>query len=256
MNGTIYFRAVKQLNRWPGVLWAWYYFIVFALIFLLLAPAFYWLLRSEQGWPAANKLRVWWARVLFLLTGIMPRIRYQQELDRQRPYIFCANHFSYLDIPLAALVVRQSWRFMAKAELNNIPLLNIFFRTIDISVNREKAWDSFQSYEEARRSLQQGMNIVIFPEGRISPHAPALAPLKNGPFRLAIETQVPIVTCTMLDNWKLLQVDGWVLWGRPGITRVIVHKPIETVGMTLDDVPALKEKVFTLLQNDLSQFSD
>ncbi|MCS6916263.1 MAG: lysophospholipid acyltransferase family protein [Chitinophagales bacterium] len=216
-------------------------------------PAFFILLRSPKGYRAANRLRQLWACLLFLLTGIVPVITYRAQIDRRRNYVFCSNHFSYLDIPLAALVAGPSWRFLAKAELNNIPLLNIFFRTVDISVDRENAWESFQSYQESLRSVDHGLNLVVFPEGRISPKAPQLFPFKNGPFRLAIEKQVPIVPLTMLDNWRLLRVEGWRIEGRPGVARIIVHEPIETQGLTPADAPQLRQRVFDLLAHDLKQ---
>lgn len=213
------------------------------------------LLRNPRGYGVANRLRQLWARLLFLFTGIIPVITYRCRLDRSRPYVFCANHFSYLDIPVTALVAGPSWRFMAKAELKKIPLLNIFFRTVDISVDRDNAWESFQSYQEGLRSVEQGMNLVVFPEGRISPQAPRLVPFKTGPFRLAIEKQIPIVPLTMLDNWRLLQVNGFRIEGQPGRTRVIVHEPIETKGLTVSEVSALRQRVFELIANDLKQVS-
>lgn len=234
-------------------MWAWYYFLVFSLIFLVLYPFFWVLLRHPRGYRAANRLRQFWARLLFLLTGIIPVIRMQRPLDRRRNYIFCSNHFSYLDIPTAALVAGPSWRFLAKSELNNIPLLNIFFRTVDISVDRDNAWESFQSYREGLKSIEAGMNLVVFPEGRISPVAPRLVPFKNGPFRLAIEKQIPVVPLTMLDNWRLLHVDGFRIHGRPGRIRVIVHEPIETAGMTLADVGRLRQMVYERIAGDLER---
>ena len=237
------------------VAWAWYYFFIFALIFLLFYPGFAILLSKEKWYPHANKLRVVWARILFLLTGIIPRIRFEQPLDRSRSYIFCSNHFSYLDIPMSALVVKKSWRFMAKVELGDIPIFNIFFRTVDIPVHRESARESFKAVQEASESLDRGANIVVYPEGMIGPHPPVMVRFKNGPFKLAIEKQIPIVPLTMTDNWNLLYVNGWKMYGHPGISRVIVHPPIETEGMTLADLNPLKKKVFHIIEQDLHQFN-
>ncbi|MFI5135030.1 MAG: lysophospholipid acyltransferase family protein [Chitinophagales bacterium] len=237
------------------VLWAWYYFFIFALVFILLYPLFAIFLSNEKWYGAANRLRVFWARVLFLLTGIFPSIRYTGHLDRSKNYIFCSNHFSYLDIPVSALVVKKNWRFMAKAELSDIPILNIFFRTVDISVDRESGRESFKAFQEAGESLENGMSIVNYPEGKISNHVPTLARFKNGPFRMAIEKKIPIVPLTMIDNWKLLFVDGWKMHGRPGISRVIVHPPIETKHLKPEDLDELKRKVFQIIEHDLVKFA-
>lgn len=242
---------MKKFTHLLKVLWAYWYFFIFALIFFLFYPLFLIFLSNEKWYVYANRLRIAWAWLLFLLTGIIYRIRYEEKLTSKKSYIFCSNHFSYLDIPMSALVARRNWRFMAKVELEDIPIFNIFFRTVDIPVNRERARESLKAVEEARESLHKGMSIVIYPEGMIGLHPPKMVRFKNGPFRLAIEEQVAIIPVTMMDNWKILFVDGWKMFGRPGISRVFVHSPIETKGMTLDDMDELKEKVYKIIDHDL-----
>ena len=144
------------------------------------------------------------------------------------------------------------FRFMAKLELSNIPLFNIFFRTVDISVNRGSITESYKALRLAAESIDNKDSLVIFPEGKIAHHPPKLEKFKAGPFRLAIEKQVPIVPVTFLDNWKMLFVDKKV-WGRPGITRAIVHAPISTKGMTADDIDALQKKVYAIIENALKE---
>jgi 1-acyl-sn-glycerol-3-phosphate acyltransferase len=244
---------VNKITHVLRVLWAYWYFFIFALIFLILYPAFLILLSREKFWKSANRLRVIWGYILFFFTGIILKVHYEKKLDRQRAYVFCANHFSYLDIPVSALTVRHNWRFVAKEELGNIPILNIFFKTIDIAVNRSSARESFRAVRRASESLDKGMNIVMYPEGTIGPEPPNLVRFKNGPFRLAIEHQVPIVPVSMIDNWRILFVDGWNISGRPGIARVFVHSPVETKGMTLDDVNELKMRVFHTIDEQLKK---
>jgi 1-acyl-sn-glycerol-3-phosphate acyltransferase len=246
---------VKNLFFPLKVLWAYWYFFIFALVFLLFYPAFAILLSREKWYMAANRLRIIWGKILFLCTGIMLRIHYERELDRSQPYIFCSNHFSYLDIPVSAMVVKRNWSYMGKVEISYIPILNIFFNTLDIAVNRENNREGFRAIKEANESLDKGINIVVYPEGRIGPHPPAMVRFKNGPFRIAIEKQIPIVPLTMLDNWRMLFVDGWKMHGRPGISNVIVHAPIETKGMTMDNINSLKEKVFHIIESDLKKYT-
>jgi 1-acyl-sn-glycerol-3-phosphate acyltransferase len=141
---------------------------------------------------------------------------------------------------------------MAKLELGKIPLFNIFFRTVDISVNRSSMKESSRAFHQASENIDKGMHLIIFPEGTIGDHPPKLMRFKNGAFRLAIEKQVPIVPITFIDNWKLLYVGGKI-HGRPGIARTIVHKPISTKGMTLDDVSALRDRVHAIIEQTLKE---
>ena len=93
------------------------------------------------------------------------------------------------------------------------------------------------------------------PEGTISRDSPKLRPFKNGAFKLAIEKQVPIVPITFLNNWKLLQ-DRPLLQGlsRPGLACIVVHKPIETKGLTLEDLLTLKAQVENIIEKTLHTF--
>lgn len=145
------------------------------------------------------------------------------------------------------------FRFMAKLELSNIPLFNIFFRTIDISVNRGSITESYKALRIAAESIEEGDSLVIFPEGKVAHHPPKLEKFKAGPFRLAIEKQVSVVPVTFLDNWQMLYVDKKI-WGRPGIARIVVHKPISTIGLTLDDIESLQIKVQDIIENTIKEY--
>ena len=244
---------MKKTGYFLKVIWAYWYFFVFVLLFLLLFPFFYILLSNKKWYPAANNLRRVWAWLIFLFTGIIYSIKRESKLNKNQAYIFCPNHTSYLDIPLFAMCYRGYFRFMAKLELSNIPLFNIFFRTIDISVNRGSITESYKALRIAAESIEEGASLVIFPEGKVAHHPPKLEKFKAGPFRLAIEKQVSVVPVTFLDNWQMLYVDKKI-WGRPGIARIVVHKPISTIGLTLDDIESLQIKVHDIIENTIKEY--
>ena len=244
---------MKKTGYFLKVIWAYWYFFVFVLLFLLLFPFFYSLLSNKKWYPAANNLRRVWAWLIFLFTGIIYSIKRESKLNKNQAYIFCPNHTSYLDIPLFAMCYQGHFRFMAKLELSNIPLFNIFFRTIDISVNRGSITESYKALRIAAESIEEGDSLVIFPEGKVAHHPPKLEKFKAGPFRLAIEKQVSVVPVTFLDNWQMLYVDKKI-WGRPGIARIVVHKPISTIGLTLDDIESLQIKVQDIIENMIKEY--
>ena len=100
----------------------------------------------------------------------------------------------------------------------------------------------------------------MYPEGRTSRLAPRLLRFKNGPFKLAIEKKVPVVPVTFLDNWRLFPNDG-KNYGKPGFTRAIVHTPISTDDLVIEDTEALKQRVFRIIEDTLkkeyeSRFTD
>jgi 1-acyl-sn-glycerol-3-phosphate acyltransferase len=226
---------------------------MFIFFFLLSYPLLIILLSKPKFYLAANRLRRAWAFTIFFMSGLPYSIEYRGKLRKDQAYIYCPNHSSYLDIPLVMLASQGNIRFMAKMELGKIPIFNIFFRTVDISVNRESRSDSYKALKEAEQSLDEGYNLVIFPEGTIGDNVPNLIKFKNGPFKLAIEKQVPIIPVTIIDNWKHLYV-GKRIYGKPGFLRAVIHEPIDTKGMTVEDVGMLSDKVKDIIQTELIKY--
>ena len=144
---------------------------------------------------------------------------------------------------------------MGKDELRKAPLFNIFFKEMNILVNRQSKIGSHRALEAAAKKIDAKQSVVLFPEGTISRETPKLKPFKNGAFRLAIEKQVPIVPIAFLNNWKLLQ-DRPLLQGlsRPGLALIEVHPAISTKGLTLEDLPQLKTRVENCIQESLTNF--
>jgi len=136
---------------------------------------------------------------------------------------------------------------MGKAELLKVPLFNRFFERMNIPVNRKSVTASHRAFLRAGADLDKGSSITLFPEGTIHHTGPRMGRFKSGPFRLAIEKQVPIVPITFLNNWILLPDDYHRSAGRPGMARVIVHEPIETKGLTLQDLQALQQRVYDVI---------
>lgn len=230
---------------------AWWAAVVFGLTFMLLYPFFYITLQTAKWHPLANKLRVLWAKILFPLTASSYDFNYESALDPNKQYVVCANHTSMLDIPLSAILLNgANFKFMAKHQLADIPVFGIFFRTVDIAVNRDSKIASFKAYKKALEAMDNGYSLIIYPEGTTSDIAPQMLEFKNGPFKIAIDKQVAVIPVTFLDNWHMFLYDGTMLY-RPGCARVIVHEPIETVGLTAADADSLRDKVYNLIDHDL-----
>jgi 1-acyl-sn-glycerol-3-phosphate acyltransferase len=229
---------------------AWYIFTVL-FSYLLFFPLFYYLSRKPERYPLLNRYRKGFAWLSSALAGIFYRYHYQQPIDWNKAYIVCANHTSNLDITAVTLMMHGNFAFMGKEELVRNPVLGIFFKTIDIPVNRESKIAAFRAFKKADEYLNKGMSMVIFPEGKIgNEYPPILHEFKNGPFRLAIEHQLPIIPVHIDQLWKMMWDDGFKFGSRPGIGTLWVHQPIETKGLTVDDADALKDRVYAALSKN------
>jgi 1-acyl-sn-glycerol-3-phosphate acyltransferase len=228
-----------------------YGLVVFAVLFAILLP----LLMIPILFPSQHALtgwiNRWWARLLFAMVFLPFRVEYRAKLSRKRNYIFCPNHFSYLDIPTMGLNMINSV-FVGKSEMGKVPLFGFMYSRLHITVNRSSLRSRGETLKRSLSAIDEGKNLVIFPEGGIvTERDPVMARFKDGAFRIAIEKQIDIVPVTIPFNWIILPPDQFLLRWHP--IKVIFHEPLTTQGMTLDDVDALKAKVFDIIQKELDR---
>lgn len=235
------------------LIWRIYYFVVFICLFLLLFPIFYLVLLNEKTFKIAFILKRFVAITSRYLAGVFLSVHRETKLDSNQPYIYCANHTSYLDIELIYSLFSQYFVFMAKAELRSVPLFGLFFKEMDIAVDRGSNLASHRAFKRAGIDIDKGHSVIMFPEGTIPNNVPQLGRFKNGPFKLAIEKQVPIVPITFKNNYKIMPERIWSAnCGGPGIAQVVIHEPISTSGMTQDNVVSLQQQVFNTIHNALT----
>ena len=93
---------------------------------------------------------------------------------------------------------------------------------------------------------------MIFPEGGIiTANPPTMTRFKDGAFRTAIEKQIAVIPVTIPYNWIILPDSSFL--PRRHLMKVIYHEPIETTGMTLADLPALKQKTYEIISSELKR---
>jgi 1-acyl-sn-glycerol-3-phosphate acyltransferase len=229
-----------------------YYRLSVAFFYGLLWPVRFYLKKKPESFKYINQVRRTIIRCSTFISGIFFVTKYEEPTDWSRTYIICSNHSSNLDISAINLSVPNNHIFIGKEELKKNLVLGYFFRTIDLTVNRESKISSFRVFKEAAEKLKQGISVVMFPEATIPlVYPPTLSEFKNGAFRLAIELKIPILPVTSLDTWKIYWNTGAQYGSRPGICHIFVHKPVETAHLTLDDADTLRDEVYETIKAKL-----
>jgi len=229
---------------WQTILsiWAWLVFVacvvlwfpVLAVVRLLTAPfdrGRYITGRIfRQIGPAFATLNPLWR---FRYSGTMPK-------DPRRPFVVVSNHESFADI---LLISHLPWemKWLSKAELFRIPIMGwMMWLAGDVPVRRGFGPSALEAMERCRRALDHRVSVMIFPEGTRS-RTSELLPFKDGAFRLAIEAGVPILPLAVSGTGTALRKHDW-RFGRSD-AEVRVLEPVETAGLTLNDIPELKARV-------------
>jgi 1-acyl-sn-glycerol-3-phosphate acyltransferase len=189
-------------------------------------------------------------------SGLIAKTTYDEKLDKKKTYIFTPNHFSYFDIVSVNSQMPFYFSFMAKKELANIPVFKIFFRTIDIPVDRYTREGAKNAYIGAHNKLDAGISILNFPEGGIGPQVPKMRKFKMGAFKMAIERGLDVVPITLPDNWKRLPSGGLSKGGTPGRMRMHVHRPIPTKHLKPGDEVVLADEVYAIIERKFNEMNN
>ncbi len=180
-------------------------------------------------------------------------IKGTEFVSSKKTYVFICNHRSLLDIPLAALSCKNTFRFLSKIELTKIPVMGYVIRKLYIAVDRSSKENRSKSFETMKKSIVDGISVFLFPEGTRNKTSNLLLDMREGAFRLAIETQTPIAILTVLNSHELLPPSGLMAL-RPGTLHAIWSEPIETKGMSADDFQTLKTKAHRLMKDNLENY--
>jgi 1-acyl-sn-glycerol-3-phosphate acyltransferase len=183
-----------------------------------------------------------WSWIFSMLTFIRYEFHGHEHLKKGKSYIYVSNHTSFLDLPGIRLLIPGEFRPIAKKELLKLPVFGLIVKTGTIVVDRSSAQSRKQSIERMRETLSHGIPALIFAEGTQNRTKEILQPFKDGAFRIAVDTQQPIVPMVVIGAGKLMPPGTAKL--RPGKIKILVGKEINVAGLTLEDVPNLKKRVF------------
>ena len=235
-------------------------FAIYALLFffvtvVIVVPAYliiFNFLPRPRSSHAAHRLSQVWARVLFTAFLIRLHVKNRELIDPKRSYVIVSNHRSQVDIPAMARACRNTFRYLAKAELTKIPLLGYIIRNLYLTVDRHSRQDRSKSIELMKSSLDEGISVVIYPEGTRNRTSEPLIDFRDGAFRLAIEAQAPLAVLTILNMPDINSAsDPYLLC--PGKLKA-VWNVIETKGTTQENMAELKEKARQIMKGHLLNF--
>lgn len=238
--------------RWLYCIYAYLTFIV--LMLLVIAPVIMAsFLGKVRGGNIIYRLCILWGDAWFLLIGIRHRNLYEAPHDKKQQYIFVANHISYLDAPVLVKTLRQRVRALGKVEMGNVPVFGFIYKNSIVTVDRSSAENRARSVRVLKSVIKKGISIFIFPEGTFNETHRPVKDFFDGAFRIAIETQTPIKPVLFLDAYNRMHYNS-VFSLNPGRSRSVFLAPVPVEGLTNKDLPALKQKVFNIMEQKLREY--
>lgn len=211
-----------KLFQWIYTIYSVLLFVVLMLVFSLfiLIP----LLISKRGDKVSFFFIRLWAGIWSVLSGVRYEVHGQENIDRTKPYIYIFNHRSFVDATVIPLMIPQEVRAIGKKELSKIPVFGTVIGMLAVWVDRSDAESRRSSLEKLVRFLNQGISIVVAPEGTRNNSSEILLPFQKGAFRLAIETQIPILPMAIIGADKIMKRGSLLL--SPGKVKIYFSSAI------------------------------
>jgi 1-acyl-sn-glycerol-3-phosphate acyltransferase len=167
-----------------------------------------------------------WSRAILFAGRVKITVEGLENVDKNKNYIYIANHSSQFDIPVVLAGLPFNIRLLAKRELTKIPLFGFALKSGGfIIVDRDKSMKAMQSLEQAAQKIKHGISVLLFAEGSRSMDG-SIQPFKRGAFYLASKSGIPIIPLTIIGSHYVLPKKQLRI--RSGTIKLVIDKPILT----------------------------
>lgn len=246
---------MKALLKILDLLYRLWFYIMIAVVTLILFPFLFLTTISEKTYPQFYVVARTWSIMILVGMGFFPKVKRTHKLDKNRSYIVIANHSSMIDIMMMFWVVQRPFVFIGKKELARMPLFGFFYKRSSILVDRTDRRSKMAVFKEAQRRFDQGSGVCVFPEGGVpKDYFQTLGHFKDGAFRMGIEHQLDILPVVLYDNKRKFPYRPEYGRGCPGRLRAKVFSPISTKGLDPHkDKAELRQKAYGLIYKELTK---
>lgn len=243
------------MKRRFNIFWAFYSVVIFypmALVYTIFTATVtivMALLRVNA--EKVGKFDALWARVICYLALSPVRVSGRELVDMKKPYIFLPNHQGAFDVFVIYGWIGNPFAWIMKQELRKIPLVGAACAAVGhIFLDRSSRQKSVKTLLEAEKTLKENnRSVVLFPEGTRTKTG-EIGKFKRGAFAMARDMHLPIVPVTIKGSFEVLPKRGF--WIKPTRMEMIFHEPIETSGLTDENMNQYVEQTRSIIAADLA----
>lgn len=186
--------------------------IVFVTIFLIVSlPIQFveWLIGKKFPLAKAkSSLAIvnWAFRVVIFIAGTKVTFLGEDNVPKDQPVLYVANHRSFFDIIITYTRVPRLTGYISKKEIGSIPGLNIWMRYLNcLFLDRQDPKQGLQTILTGIEYLKNGISMCIFPEGTRNKTEGTFLEFKDASFRLASKSGCPVVPISIVGTGNILE---------------------------------------------------
>lgn len=223
-------------------LWAMVFFIAtMAIAIWFYLPCFFLSDPAKARWHR-NVSRVWMTIFLYA-TGCPFTVKGQQHFSNLENCVVVCNHNSLMDIPISTPFMPRANKTIAKKSFTKVPVFGWIYAFGSVLVDRNSDESRRKSYDEMKKVLFNGMDMVIYPEGTRNKTSDPLKTFYDGAFKLAVDTRKPIIPTLIFNTRKVLPASK-AFYMLPAKIEMHFLPPVLPGNMSSKE---LKEKVFRIM---------
>ncbi|MEI7588779.1 MAG: lysophospholipid acyltransferase family protein [Chitinophagia bacterium] len=186
--------------------------------------------------------QVWMGLFLFL-SGCTFTVSGKEVFEGLENAIVVCNHNSLIDIPISTPFLPRANKTIAKKSFVYVPLFGWVYQFATVIVDRKDHQSRSASFEKMKSVLNNGLDMLIYPEGTRNRTSAPLKSFFDGAFKLSIDTQKPIVPVVLLNTKRVLPAKP-SMYLTPGKMKMHILPAIFPQGHTKD---SLKKMVFDVM---------
>ncbi|GAC1641539.1 MAG: hypothetical protein NVS9B14_23170 [Candidatus Acidiferrum sp.] len=189
--------------------------------------------------------RAFCRRIIFF-AGTHVKTIMSPGFDPLRTCFFISNHVNLFDPFVLYCAIPQftrGWELESHFKIPIYGLLMKRFGNVPVPDVRRPS-DLKRMWRMTKDAIDGGTSLIVFPEGKRTRDG-RVDQFELGAFRLAQQHGIPLVPVSLVGSFQHHATGNWMFW--PGEITVHLHDTIETSGLTKEDVPALRDRVHTLV---------
>lgn len=193
-----------------------------------------------------------WSKVIIRVLFLPVKVEGRENIKKNESYVFVANHQGSFDIFLIYGFLQKNFKWMMKWQLLNIPFVGATCRASKhIIVDKRSPSKIKKTYEDAHKTLSNGMSIVLFPEGART-FTGHMGFFRRGAFMLADELQLPVVPLTINGSFNVMPRQEDMHFAHWHPLTLTIHPPIYPETKGIDNQKRLSEESYNAIQAALA----
>ena len=143
--------------------------------------------------------------VILFISGVKRTVLGLENVPKNEPVLYIANHRSYFDVPIAYVSLPTLTGFMAKKEIAKIPFLRTWMRFLQcLFLDRQDIKQGLKTVLQGIEQIKAGYSVFISPEGTRN-HEKEMLPFKEGSFKIAEKTGCAIIPVALSNTDEIFE---------------------------------------------------